>query len=270
MQEGFFKERGIYYRYSDFKPGRPTLFLVHGVSGSSSAWLPYEPEFESKYNVLSLDLRGHGKSVRLDSYKDYSIAGFSEDLYQLLLYCKVEKCILVSNSFGTIIALDFISKHQDMLNGLVFISPHFAIDKMRRARLIKPFLTSLVKLRPSFTPIKKTGIHIDYSKYVNTGDWNVRRTLADVGNTGPEAYLYAVTQTYDFNGEDILKEIRVPTLIIHGARDSIFPLKYAEMMAARIRNSEMVILEDADHIIVINWSRKVIEIMNAFLSKLKS
>lgn len=278
MKEFFFEKRGISYRRNEFKPKRPTLFFIHGVSGSSSAWLAYERAFENDYNVLSLDLRGHGKSVRLRKFEDYTISKFSEDLRELLEHCGIKKCVLISNSFGAFVALDFIGKHQNMVSSAIFIGPHFAIRKMFSARLIKPFLALVVKIKSNISSSKKygpalaqvsVGKQVDYSKYVDTGDWNVRRTIADVKNTGLWVFLYAMAHAYDFDGENILGEIKVPTLIIHGVRDTIIPLKYGVMMAEKIKNSELVVLDDIDHIIVLNRSKKVIEIVGYFLKKFK-
>jgi pimeloyl-ACP methyl ester carboxylesterase len=266
MKEFFFEKRGIYYRQNDFKPKRLTLVFVHGVSGSSSAWLACERAFEKNYNVLSFDLRGHGKSVRLLKYEDYAISKFSEDLFELLKHCGIKKCVLISNSFGTFVALDFIGKYQKMISSTIFIGPHFAIGKMKSARLVKSLLALAVKINPE-SPASKNSIgkHVNYSKYVNTGDWNIRRTIADVGNTGLWIFLYAMAHAYDFDGENILSGIKVPTLIIHGAKDTIIPLKYGAMMADKIKNSKFVVLDDIDHIIVLNRSEKVIEIMKNFL-----
>ena len=61
----------IYYRKNKFLK-RPTIVFVQGLSGTSSGWIPYEKILGKKYNVLSLDLRGHGKSFRPKYFKDYS------------------------------------------------------------------------------------------------------------------------------------------------------------------------------------------------------
>jgi pimeloyl-ACP methyl ester carboxylesterase len=267
MKECLFEEKGIYYRRNEFSPGRPTLFLVHGVSGSSSAWFAYESAFEGKYNVLSLDLRGHGKSIRFKKYEDYEIGKFSEDLYDLLKHCGVEKCILASNSFGTLVALDFIGKHQNMVSAAIFISPHFAVGRMASARLVKPFIRLAVKMRPEHSPKKIVG-QVDYSKYVDTKDWSVRRNIADITNTGLWVYLYVTAQTYNFNGEDILKKIKVPTLVVHGAKDTIFPLRYGVMVAEKIENAKLAVIDDIDHIVVLNRSKRLIEIMSDFIDGL--
>ena len=82
MKEFYFKENHIYYRMNDFKPDRKTLVFVHGMSGSSSAWIEYEEKFSKEYNVLTYDLRGHGKSHRYKKFNDYEIDKFTEDLYE--------------------------------------------------------------------------------------------------------------------------------------------------------------------------------------------
>ncbi len=265
MREFFFEKRGLYYRCNTFNPQKETLFFVHGVSGSSSAWHVYERAFEKKYNVISLDLRGHGKSIKFNRYEDYRIEKFSDDLRELLKYCGVSKCIIISNSFGALVAIDFIGKYQKMVSSAIFIGPHFAVNKMWPMRIIKPFLAFIIKRKPTFLSKNKGG-HIDYSKYLNTGDWNVQRTVADITNTGFWIYCYAVAHTCNFAGEKILEKIKIPTLIIHGAKDTIFPVKYGKAMAEKIKNSNLVIMHDIDHIIVLNRPQKTIEIIKNFLA----
>jgi 3-oxoadipate enol-lactonase len=265
MKELFWEKRGISYRCNEFKLNRPTLFFVHGVSGSSAAWLPYEAAFEKEYNVLSLDLRGHGKSFKQEKYEDYTIEKFSEDLYELLHHLDVKKCILISHSFGVLVALAFIAGHQDMVSSTIFISPHFAVGKMPAARFVRPLLMLGAKIKPRLSSPTRIGGHVDYSKYKNTGDWNVRRTIADVKNTGFWVYVYASAQSYFFDASAILEKIKIPTLIIHGAKDTIFPMKYGAMMAQAIPDAKFIVLKDIDHIIVLNKSPEVIEAITNFL-----
>ncbi len=269
MREFFLEKRGIYYRRNECDQDRPTLVFIHGVSGSSSAWLPYEKGLDKAYNIISIDLRGHGKSSRPERYEDYAIEEFSEDVYELLCHIGIKKCILISNSFGSLVALAFIAKHQDMISATIFIGPHFAVGKMLSARLIKPFLMLAIKVKPSFSSSALHGGHIDYSKYKNTGDWNVRITIANIKNTGLWSYLYTTAQSYAFNGENDLKNITVPSLIIHGAKDTIFPLKYGVIMAKAIPNAKIVVLDDIDHIVVLNRSADVVTIIRNFVGGLK-
>src|SRR3989344_4538059 len=122
MQEGFLAERGIAYRTNTFVPGRKTLLFVHGLSGSLSAWYPYETIFEEKYNLITFDLRGHGLSVR-PSRRGYAMAEFVEDIYALLKHLRVEHCIIVSNSFGTLITMEFVRAPPGIAERAVLLSP---------------------------------------------------------------------------------------------------------------------------------------------------
>ena len=109
MKEHIFDDR-IYYRTNEFKPDRLTLVFSHGVSGSSSAWIPYEKIFENKYNILFYDIRGHGKSKKYPNYSDYEIKNFAEDLHDLITHLKIKKFILISNSFAGLIAFGIFEK----------------------------------------------------------------------------------------------------------------------------------------------------------------
>ena len=120
MKEHYFK--GLFYMKNGFKKGRKTLVFVHGLSSSSSAWVDYEKKFEGNYNILSLDLRGHGKSFRPRKYAEYAIQKFSGDLYSLIMHEHIKKFTIIAHSFATIIALDFMIKHQNLLDSAVLLS----------------------------------------------------------------------------------------------------------------------------------------------------
>ena len=97
MKESFFKGDFICYRTNDFQVKRQTLIFIHGLSGSSSAWLEYENKFGSTYNILTFDLRGHGKSAKPKKYKDYEIANIVKDIGDLIEYLGIKNYILISH-----------------------------------------------------------------------------------------------------------------------------------------------------------------------------
>ncbi|MCX6813776.1 MAG: alpha/beta hydrolase [Candidatus Azambacteria bacterium] len=265
MNEFFFKPRGIYYRINKFQTSRQTLVFIHGLSGSSSAWLEYEKKFEKKYNLLSLDIRGHGKSAKLKNYEDYEIEKFSQDIYDLITYLNIEKPILISHSFGTLIALEFLVKYQNLLASSVFLSPIFSLKKQKSAQFVHSIIGLLSGFLKIFPVSTKIGNHIDYSKYKNTGDWNIRRTFADVRNTGLRVFLYCLKQSYKFDRKGFLGSINIPVLIVHGKKDTIFSVKNSVIMAERINNSKLILLDNADHIIVLNNFTEVSEAIENFI-----
>lgn len=266
MKELFFQPRGIYYRVNEFRTDRPTLVFVHGLSGSSSAWAEYENKFEKDYNILCLDLRGHGKSAKSGSYENYKIEKFSQDIRDLTAYLDIKKLILISHSFSTLVALDFLAKYQNMLASSVFLSPGFRVSSAKTAKIIRPVIQLFAKLyniMPSYS--SRIGGHVDYSKYKNTGDWNLRRMFADVKNTTLRIYLFCLGQSYEFSGENFLDKINIPVLLVHGKNDTLFPVENSIIMSEKIRDSKLILLDDADHILVLNNFPEVSEAIENFI-----
>jgi len=269
MKEKAYNKKNIeiYYRKNDILPGRQTLIFVHGLSGSSSAWREYENQFKEKFNIISFDLRGHGKSIKLRGRENYEIENFAEDINNLLEHLSVKKFILVSHSFGTLVALEFLAKYQEKVASAIFLSPNFSIGKTKSEKVIKPLINILSWMAALFPSWRKKGRHIDYSKYQNTGDWNLRRMIADISNTGVKNFLYCANNSYKFNREDFLRQIKIPALLIHGKNDTIFSAANSVKMAKKIEKAELILLDNANHIIVFNNFAEVSRAIKNFAEK---
>jgi len=265
MKENFLESAGIYYRTNELVSTRKTLVFVHGISGSSSAWLKYEEFFEVSYNIVTYDLRGHGKSLKPSAYEDYAMTNFAKDLELLMKHLALSEFVLISHSFGTLIALEYLSQHQNLVKQAVFLSPDFAVRKRLVSQLIRPLLlvTGLFKFLP-FSG--KPGHHVDYDKYPNSGDWNIPRMIADVSNTTLRVYLYGTRQTYVVDWEDFLPKITCPTLIMHGQKDSIFPVRNSLIMDKKVKDTKLIILPEADHILVLNNFAEVSQAIAEFVA----
>jgi pimeloyl-ACP methyl ester carboxylesterase len=87
--------------------------LLHSVTWDD-VWAP----LCAKYHVLRYDRRGYGRS-------DTATAPFApeEDLFKLMRVVKMDRAIIVGNSSGAGLALDFAIAHSDMTEGLFLIGP---------------------------------------------------------------------------------------------------------------------------------------------------
>ncbi|MCX6752212.1 MAG: alpha/beta hydrolase [Candidatus Nomurabacteria bacterium] len=263
MQEHTFEDR-IYYRTNEFKLERLTLVFAHGASGSSSAWLPYEKIFENKYNVLTYDIRGHGMSKKYKNYSDYEIKNFANDLHDLVTYLKIPKFILISNSFAGLVALQYLKSYRETVIANVFTSPEVYMNNSFLAKIAPPILKT-AKIFP-FHP-KPRG-HVDYRKHINSTDWDIKRNLADLKNTTLRVLFYVLRQSFSPLEYD-LKKINTPTLIMHGEKDSMAPMKNAIRMHNEIKNSEFVSIPDVDHNTVHNAVKIMSSAIESFIEKNK-
>jgi pimeloyl-ACP methyl ester carboxylesterase len=269
MKEHNFEDR-IYYRTNEFKPERLTLVFAHGVSGSSSAWLPYEKIFENKYNVLFYDIRGHGLSKKYPRYEDYEIKNFAEDLHDLISSLHIKKFILISNSFAGLVALEYLKSWRSTVIANVFTSPEIYLHEGFLAKILRPvlkMLTGIISLLP-FNP-KPRG-QVDYKKHIGSTDWNIKRNIADIKNTGLHAHFYSLRQSLSPKQEYALGEINVPTLIIHGEKDSMVPIKNVIAMSKQIKNSEFKSISNVDHNTVHNGVKEMSEAIESFIEKNKN
>lgn len=266
MKEILFEKRGIHYQFNDFSHGRLTLVFIHGLSGSSSAWISFVSKFTKEYNLLMVDLRGHGRSLKPKRYRDYSIKQLADDIDELIEHLGIEHFTLISHSFGTLVTLEYLLDRPHKARAAVFLSPNYGIHRTLRARLSWPLLavaTQIIDLFPSRSSI---GTHLDYTYYFGTGDWNIRRMLADIRNTTARVYVYCLEHTYRFNRDSWWEKIRTPTLIVHGKKDSVIPAASAKKMAEKIKGSTLVLLDDADHTLVLNWTDETIPFVVEFLT----
>lgn len=269
MTEHFLEESGIYYRSSVRDPGRRTLVFVHGVSGSSSAWQAYERHFERRYNIVSYDLRGHGRSRKYPRLADYAVERFVDDLTVLLDHLAINQCVIVGHSFAAVWLLEFLRVRAPRVEAAALLSPDFDVGRSRQAKLLHALLRPIGVLnRLPFDP--RPGRHVDYGRYPMSGDWNVARMLADIRNTTLRVFLYCSRSIYAVKAGAWLPAILVPVLLVHGARDSIFPVENSRYMASRMPSARLVIVNDADHILVLNHPDTVSRALDEFLRDTQS
>ena len=252
MKEHFFEERGIYYRTNDLHPDRPTLLFVHGLSGSSSVWLPYERYFEDSYDIVSLDLRGHGKSRKFFLYSAYSPELIADDIVALLNHLAIPRCIVIGHSFGALLALVAIKEMPQKFSAAIFISPTYGVSFAwwlpiaRALALAFGFLSLLLPFDSN-----PRG-HIDYAKLAPTGDWSLRRVVPDIRNTSLRVYVFCMKHIYKLDTDKWWRGLNIPTLIVHGKKDTIVHVRNAKSLAHLIPTAQLVVIEGGNHILPVN------------------
>ncbi|MEI6843571.1 MAG: alpha/beta hydrolase [bacterium] len=268
MQEFYFDNR-IYYKKNTFIPGRKTIVFVHGVFGSSSAWIVYEEKFKDEYNIVSLDLRGHGKSKKLPKYGDYEMKKIAEDIETLLDYLNIQTCIMVSHSLGTFVVLEFFALHSNKISGLIFLGSNYSVKHRIASRLMYVLLWP-VPLLDLFPFTEKKGVQVDYAKYPYKADFDIRRMYEDISNTFLRICLYCLRQLYAVDNENVLEKIHVPVLIIHGKKDTVFPYKKAIEFSRKIKNSKLILVEKGNHLLLFNNTSEICEKIAEFVSTIKN
>lgn len=96
----------LYYKKYEHSPEKDWVVFVHGAGGSSSIWFQQLKAFKAVFNVLLVDLRGHGKSKDLlQKYyeREYTFDEISKDIFEVLDHLEISKAHFIGVSLGTII-----------------------------------------------------------------------------------------------------------------------------------------------------------------------
>lgn len=259
----------IFYHYRPGTPGKCLIFL-HGLGGDLTAW-ENERRYFDKLNIstIAIDLRGHGKSARGENKDFYKLENFAKDVVALIEFEKLANVVLVGHCFGGMVAIYTGANFSAQTSGLVLVDtgykPPFFGDNLVEKFFLKFLLDIFAKHMPGFHYEK----HIHFHDFLGTSDVDVRRILSDILHTSLRSYLLICNALIGYDARDLLRKILVPSLVIEGTMDSVFPPKIAEYLQSRIKRSELDLIEGANHILVLNDPIDLEKSIDSFLRKVK-
>ncbi|PPA70633.1 alpha/beta fold hydrolase [Jeotgalibacillus proteolyticus] len=118
----------LHYRAYSSDESMPWVTFIHGAGGSSSIWFKQVKEFRKHFNVLVIDLRGHGQSERGRWKKGDSFKEVSHEVIDVMHHLSIKKTHFVGVSLGTIV-VQTISKHYpEYVSSLVLTGAIIKLD----------------------------------------------------------------------------------------------------------------------------------------------
>jgi pimeloyl-ACP methyl ester carboxylesterase len=263
------KINGINLYYESKGAGTPVVFIP-GLGGGTELW-HYQTEFFKKdCRTISLDNRGAGRSDK--PFGLYSMHRFARDIEELLDYLEVnEPVILVGASMGGIIAQAFTHYYSKRVKKLVLActgvslaDPHITLASLDVQKKMA---------NPGITPSQKldTFIEIFYHPDFVAAHPELRKTLISM-NPEPQpvhAYLAQLAACADPKPYyQWLKEITVPTLVIHGSDDLVWPIQNAHtLMSGLGDNGQLAIIDQAAHVLMQEKPKEFNHILEDFLCR---
>jgi pimeloyl-ACP methyl ester carboxylesterase len=107
-----------YYRTGDEKP---PVVMLHGLADSALTWNRLPVALEPEFDVILVDLRGHGFSGAPDS--GYRLQDFADDVVGLIGQLGIERPALVGHGLGAAVAAQIAAQNPLLVRGLVLIEP---------------------------------------------------------------------------------------------------------------------------------------------------
>jgi pimeloyl-ACP methyl ester carboxylesterase len=155
-----------------------------------------------------------------------------------------ERFALVGSSFGSLISIAFALAHPERLRALVLVSPVASVHRVRRWALA---LSTLVRMPKPFAYVfAPTVARILGGRHLPPE--GRAEIVREARRLSPLELLRRLQDILAADYLEDLERLRVPTLIIHGARDLLVPLSYARDVASRIPGSRLEVIREASHL----------------------
>tara|TARA_Y100001936_G_C16058529_1_gene662695 strand:- start:710 stop:1486 length:777 start_codon:yes stop_codon:yes gene_type:complete len=239
----------------DFK--KDTLILIHGSGQSHVVWsLTSQYMSDQNYNVITLDLPGHGNSEG-ESLK--TIEDMVEWLEKVRNKLKIKDFHIAGHSQGCLIALEYASKYPTNVKKIIFIAGSYEI----------PVNNSLIDLALSGN-VESLNLMMKWG-YGSSKQFIGGNPLQKILNSSREirevlAVDLIACNRYK-NGVNAVKKINCPTLFIFGDLDKMVQLETGKKFASFIANSKTHVIKNCGHMIILEKAFEMREKMAEFLKQ---
>jgi pimeloyl-ACP methyl ester carboxylesterase len=224
--------------------------FVHGAGGSSAIWFKQIREFQKKYNVLLLDLRGHGNSnqqIKNAFKKKYTFSALAEDIIEVMDHLKIEKSHFVGISLGTILIRQLAEMHPQRIQSMILGG---AIMKMNFRSQI------LMRLGNMFKYVLPYLVLYKFFAFVIMPNKNHKQSRLLFINEAKKLYQKEFIRWFKLTAEinPVLKlfrqvEMDIPTLYIMGEEDYMFLPSVRKVVKSHYKSSKLVVIANCGHVV---------------------
>jgi len=255
----------LYYKTYLHSPEAEWMVFIHGAGGSSAIWYKQIKEFKESYNLLLIDLRGHGKSSnRLSNLwkEKYTFAAVTKDVIQVLDHLKIKEAHFMAVSLGTILVRQLAEMAPDRVKSMILAGAVTRLNVKSRV---------LVSLGNTFKSV------IPYMWLYRLFAWVImpRKRHSESRNLfvreAKRLCQKEFIRWFKMTGEvnPLLryfkeKDLGIPTLYVMGNEDFMF-LKPVQKIVAEHTNSLLKVVQECGHVVNVEQPQKFNQLTLEFL-----
>ena len=237
----------------------PALVFIHGLGSSTRDWEYQVPDFAGSYQVITFDLRGHGRSDKPDG--PYAVSMFAADMDGLFQAVGVQSAHVAGISLGGCVAFQFALDYPNRIKTLTVVNsaptagaPEQAqIEIERRVGIVQQF--------------GMRGMGQALSEHLFPQSEHLRQTFVDRwAENDPAAYIAATRSLLTWNVTDRLRSIECPTLIIAADQD-YSPVAVKEAYVKLMAHAQLVVIPDAHHAVPLERPHEFNAVLAKFLAQ---
>ena len=135
----------LYFKQFIHAQSSEWVVFIHGAGGSSAVWHKQLRDFQKEYNLLLIDLRGHGKSAEMPQAiweKQYTFEAVTKDIIEVLDHLQLPPAHFMGVSLGTILARQLAEMQPGRVKSLVMAG---AVTRLNNQSRLLVFLGNTFK-----------------------------------------------------------------------------------------------------------------------------
>ncbi|KAA1039338.1 alpha/beta hydrolase [Macrococcus equipercicus] len=238
--------------------GEP-LILIHGINGNLEMFYHNVEELSKHYQVITYDLRGHGRS---DRPLNYTMDNHIDDCFRLMQHLKLKRANILGFSLGAYIALGFAIQYPEYVNKLILVGGKGHGEVSSYARL-------MIKHRHEIKGLTKEQVLDKLHPYIyhNTDivdDWLLK--VKDYATMTSNEEAIASRSMANFDYRDELKFIDKDVLLIVGEHDGLNPPEESEAIEHEVKRSFLLEFQHSGHAPLVEEHARFNDTVIRFLS----
>ena len=251
------------YAYTGTKPIVTTqraVMFIHGAANDHSVWVLQSRYFAYHgFNVLAVDLPGHGKSAgpalpAVEEMADWAV--------RVLDAAGIERAAMVGHSMGSLIALEAAARHTERVEKLVLIGTAFPMKVsdalLSTARAHDHAAVEMINVW-SHSPAGQVGGNRVPGLWIMGGSMRLlERTAEPLYNDFSACNRYAA-------GLESAAKVACPVLMIGGSRDLMTPPRAAQSIADRLAQAKTISVDASGHDLMAEQPDAVLDALIGFI-----
>ncbi len=228
--------------YEDTGGSGPPVIFSHGLFMDREMFAPQVGALTGRYRVITWDERGHGKTAGPDLGR-FTYYDSADDLAALLKHLGIERAVLAGMSQGGFLSMRAALTHPEIVKALILIDTQAGVEDPATLVGYQQLVDGWLAGGLSDETAEVIATIILGQNWSGASAWKAKwRKIAPHDLRGCWDCL-----SHRDDVTDRLKEIKVPTLVIHGDADAAIRLSLAETLAREIPDAELLVVPGAGH-----------------------
>ena len=250
------------------------VVLVHGLGGQWQNWLENIPRLAQERRVLALDLPGHGLTPKPEDDK-ISISGYGRCVDSFCEQLGLGEIDIVGNSMGGFVSAEVAIQFPERVSRLALVSAAgiTSADTLQAPILTFGRVATAIATNSAARHRRLAARPITRHMALALVARHPRLLKADLAyegffkGAGKPGFDDALRACLNYDFRDRLPDVKVPTLIVWGEKDSIIPVRDATEFERLIPDSRKVVMKDTGHIPMAERPQAFNDVLVGFLAE---